>query len=103
MKDFPDSHMHIGDLDASTSGKKNWTATVTFTVHYLEDMSHELLDGATVFGSWLGDSQISCQTNHLGQCQLSKTTKNESLTFEVENIVKNGFEYLNEHNHDSEI
>ncbi|GEM_PF-1715056 len=83
--------IHLGDLSATTSGKKNWTGHVTIMIHQAFGGGHTPIFGVTVSGTWSGDStgSASCITDTAGQCQVKKTTKGNSLTFTVDTLTMN--------------
>jgi len=90
--------IHLGDLSATKSGKKNWSGTVFITIHQNilnpDDLKpHDPISGVTVNGIWLDDSgnssSDSCLTDSKGQCQVKKTTKGNSLTFTVDTLTMN--------------
>jgi len=94
--------IHLGDLSATTSGKKNWTARVTITIHQIIGVTHTPISGVTVSGTWLGYAQSSCDTDSAGQCQVSMNTKlNDPLTFTVDSISMSG-DYTLGVNHDDD-
>ena len=58
--------VHVGDLDGSrTATKKNWSATVTVTVH---NSSEAPVNGATVTGAWTGAAGTSCPPPTAAAC-----------------------------------
>jgi hypothetical protein len=94
--------VHVGDLDGSaTSGKANWTATVTVTVH---DAAHNPVAGVTVTGSWTGGTTSSCVTGVSGTCSLTRSVsrKSTSVAFGVTGLTKAGATYAASSNHDPE-
>jgi hypothetical protein len=97
--------MHVGDLDRSITPQNSaWTATLIITIH---DSSHGGLSNATVTGSWndVGGSTVSCITNAIGQCAISRSglPKNtHSVTFSVTSVVRAPFEYTPPANHDAD-
>jgi PKD repeat protein len=95
-----DTPVHVGDLSASASGKKRWTAQVSITVH---DDSHVGTAGVTVNGTWSGGSSGSCVTNGSGLCTVSKATKGNSLTFAVDGLSGNGLVYVPSVNEETSI
>ena len=88
----PLADIHVGDLIASVSGKKRWTANVTITVH---DDTHTGRSGIAVNGHWSGGSSAndSCVTGDNGQCSLSHSTKGTNLTFTVDLLSGPGLAY----------
>ncbi len=95
----PTSKVHVGDLDITKSGKNNWTGRVTITVHQDNDTSFA---GVNVAGDWSGGSSgtSNCVTDLLGQCQVTKKTRGDNLTFTVTGISGNSAEYVASYNHD---
>ncbi len=100
----PSSDIHSGDLDGSAAsiGKKNWRATVTFTVH---DDNHQPVAGVTVSGIWSGGytASGSCVTGSDGTC--SMTTPNisnswNSTGFTLFSLSATGMTYVDTSNHD---
>ncbi len=81
----PTNYVHLENLEITNSGNKRWTGTVTVTVF---DENNSTVSEVTVFGMWSGDSSgiASCVTDSTGQCQVSKTTKGNTLTFTVDDI-----------------
>jgi hypothetical protein len=97
----PTDTVHVGDLEYNASNKKNWKGDVWITVHNQGDI---IVEGATVNGYWFNESNTqigssSCLTDSTGTCQVSKTTRESSMTFSVTGIVKDGFPYVGP-NHD---
>jgi len=83
--------IHLGDLSATTSGKKNWTARVTITIHQAFGVEPTPISGVIVLGTWLGYDPSSCETDSAGQCQVSMNTKLiDPLTFTVDSISMSG-------------
>ena len=99
-----DPEIHLGDLSATISGKKNWTGTVTITIHQAFGGGHTAISGVTVTGTWLGYSgDSSCETNSAGQCKVSKTTKSDNLIFTVDNITMSaGYDLVLPHDDDDD-
>jgi hypothetical protein len=97
------SSIHVSDLDGSrVMAKKNWSATVTITVH---DGSHNTVSGVTVSGSWSAGAtgSASCTTNTSGVCSVTKSNLKlavSSVTFTISNLVKSGAAYTSTANHD---
>ena len=99
--------IHVGDLDGTTmvSGT-TWAAIVEVAVH---DAAHQLLNGATVVGTWnvAGLASDTCTTGELGgngTCiflapGLSLKTK-KSVTFTVSSVTMTGKTYQSSANHD---
>ncbi len=89
--------LHIADMISETSGKKNWNAKVTITIH---GNNHNLVEGAFVQGTWYDEnntpiSSEDCTTDSIGQCQVTESTKGTSLTFTVIDVSASGFESYN--------
>ena len=74
--------IHVHDLDAVISGKKNMNGEVTITVN---DSNRGPVEGVTVPYTWSGDvsGSSSCLTNSDGQCTVSKNTKLETMILTV--------------------
>ena len=93
--------MHIGDLDATASGKNDWNARVTVYVH---TNTHGLLSGATVTGVWGGSASgtASCVTDRKGKCtvQSPRVPSNSTVTFTVSGVTRTGWSYDAAANHD---
>jgi PKD repeat protein len=88
--------IHLENMVGESDNKKRWKATVTFTVFNGTEFPYS---GATVSGTWSGDSnQYSCITSE-GKCSLSKTTRDNSLVFTVENISGTSVTYNPSANH----
>ncbi|MFC1991409.1 PKD domain-containing protein [Chloroflexota bacterium] len=97
--------MHVGDLDASTrsigrSGK--WVVTVTVTI---DDGDHQLVSGATVYGTWSGDTggDVSGITGGDGTVTFTTGTINggSSVSFTVDNVSEI-LTYFPSDNHDED-
>jgi PKD repeat protein len=95
-----DIPVHVGDLSATASGKKRWTALVTIMVH---DGSHQAESGVTVSGSWSDGANGNCQTNSTGQCTVSRTSKLNTQTFTVDSLSGNGVVYDSVTNEETSI
>lgn len=102
----PSVNIHIGDLDGLPSNDgTTWSATVEITVH---DANHNLLNGATVVGTWSrsGLNSDTCTSGDLGgngTCivlfpGLRKNVK--SVTFTVSSVTMAGKTYVQTSNHD---
>ncbi|MBK8047897.1 MAG: S8 family serine peptidase [Anaerolineales bacterium] len=95
--------VHVGNLASSkTLGSRNWSATVTVTVH---NSSEAAVSGATVTGTWTGAAtgSTSCTTNSSGVCSMTKSNlKNNrtSTVFSVTNISGSNLTYVPGSNHD---
>jgi len=94
--------MHVGDLDASSTGNKNgWKADVTITLH---DANHVAVPGATVSGAWTGgySGNSSCITGTSGECRVTSGNipkRKSSATFTVTNVT-GALTYQSGGNHD---
>jgi len=86
----PGTSVHVGDLSATASGKKRWTAFVTITVH---DGNHQPKSGISVQGTWSDGANRNCQTDAAGQCTLSRASKSSSQTFTVDSLSGNDVAY----------
>jgi serine protease len=98
----PSLAIHVGDLDGAVSGKRSWNAKVTVRVH---DGSHKLVAGATVSGTWSGDTggTSSCVTNRKGKCVLVSPrlpSSSTSVTLTVTAVSLSGYAYDPAANHD---
>ena len=96
--------IHVGDLEYDTSGKKNWNGKVWITVHHENDST---VTGAVVSGNWynLSGGQIgssSCTTDGTGVCQVSHSTRLDSMKFSVASISYPGYSYDSGSNHDAD-
>lgn len=89
-----DVAVHVSDLDAGTSGKKNWKANVTI---HVADASGAPVSGVTVDGNWSGlvSGSSSCVTDASGACSVTSpgTRSSGSITFTVTNLSGSGFTY----------
>ncbi len=81
----PTTPVHLENLEITKSGNKRWSATVTTTI---AEENAKPVSGVTVQGTWSGGSTEtgSCTTDSEGRCNVSKSTKGDSLTFTVDNI-----------------
>jgi hypothetical protein len=98
----PGGAIHVGDLDGTSSGNNNWSATVTITVH---DAGHAPVAGATVSGTWSAGSpsSASCTTNSSGVCNVSVSgipRRTSSVRWTVTNVTATGRTYQSSANHD---
>ena len=99
--------IHINDLDGvATAGmQRNWSATVTVTVH---DWVHAgIVSGATVNGSWSGGvgGDTGCVTGLNGQCRFTANVTMKKLgevSFSVSNVTEGSSNYVSAANHDDE-
>ena len=89
--------IHVGDLDVTVSGKKRWTGVVGLTVH---DSGDAPVAGATVSGKWSNGGSASCVTDGSGRCDVSKTTKDATMTFSVIDLTGSAMTYAAAANHD---
>lgn len=82
----PSSPIHLENLEISKSGNKRWSATAQITVF---NQNNNPVFGAEVTGEWSGGSVglASCTTDYSGQCNVSKSTNGEYLTFRVNDMV----------------
>lgn len=103
----PSVNIHVGDLDAITSGGGGapWSATVEIAVH---DNNHSPLNGVTVRGTWspAGLASDECVTGDLGgdgTCIVlfpSIRRQTKSVTFTVTSLTSAGHTYQSSANHD---
>jgi len=100
--------MHIGNLTAFPSNDgTSWSATVEIEVH---DAAHNVIDGATVVGSWTppGLNSNTCTTGDLGgngTCIVlypGISNKKKSVTFSVSSLTKSLYTYASGSNHDTD-
>ncbi len=94
--------LHVGDLDGSASGSRNWSATVRILAH---DAAHNPVAGVTVRGAWSNGATGSaqCVTGSNGTCTVVKSRLGRnvgSVTFTVSNLTKSGYTYTAAANHD---
>ena len=85
------NEVYVEEFVVTTTGNKRWTGYVTTTVYSVGSP----VDNANVLGLWSGGESgtVSCTTDTNGHCQVLKATKNNSLTFTVDNITGNGLLY----------
>jgi len=103
----PNPIVHVGDLDASSTGNKTgWNATITMTVHAAHDAGQVPVpvSGATVSGQWSGgySGNSSCTTGTTGQCYVASgnmAKRKNSATFTITN-VSGALTYQSGGNHD---
>ncbi|MDH3610623.1 MAG: glycosyl hydrolase family 18 protein [Nitrosopumilus sp.] len=83
--------VYVEEFVVNTSGNKRWTGYVTTVVY----SGGSPVEDANVLGSWSGGASgtASCTTNVNGQCQVLKATKNDILTFTVDDITGNEIGY----------
>ena len=88
----PNTLVFLENLQIIKSGNKRWSATVTITVI---DENTNPVSGATVSGLWSGGSSgnDTCITDSSGQCNVSKSTNGNNLTFTVNDIFGNKMTY----------
>jgi hypothetical protein len=88
----PTNNIHLENLEISKSGNKRWIGTVTITVF---GENNSAISEVTVMGTWSGGATgtASCQTDSVGECKVSKSTKGNNLTFTVEDILTNNGTY----------
>ena len=96
------SSLHIGDLDGSAVGSRNWQASVHIFVH---DASHNPVTNVTVKGVWSNGASGSaqCITASDGTCTLTKSNlkrRVHSVKFTIQNLSKSGYSYTSSANHD---
>jgi PKD repeat protein len=94
--------MHVGDLDAYTSGLTRGSVLlyVTVTVH---DQDHRPVGNATVYGSWSSGDTSACTTSSTGQCNVSLSIaikKGTSVSFSVRDVTQMRYVYQPSMNHD---
>ncbi len=95
--------VHVGDLDGvgtSTGRGGKWEATVTVTVH---DATENPVSGATVDGTWNGNTGGSCVTAVDGTCSTTLSglrKKDQTVDFSVDMILSAGASYDPGSNHD---
>jgi hypothetical protein len=78
----------VADLDGTSKGEGNtWIATVTISI---QEGSHLPVAGATLSGTWSTGDFVSCTTNAVGQCSVSRPgipKRARSVTFNVVNVA----------------
>lgn len=82
--------IHVGDLNWEASNKKTWNAKVFITIHDQDELP---VPGVVVQGTFSGDgiSPVNCTTDSQGVCQVTQSTKLDSMTFSVVGISATGF------------
>ena len=107
VDNIPDTLVHVGGLDASTTSLRGgkWSATVTVTV---VDSTSSPVEGVSVSGDWnAGDAgSVSCTTGASGQCQVESGNLNKrtsSVKFSVAGLTGDGLTYDPSSNIISEI
>ena len=94
--------MHVGDLDGSATLQPGpWTATVTIEVH---DAAHAPIANAVVSAAWDKRTTVSCTTNALGRCVVSRSRiqPKGSAALTVTGVSHAVFAYQAAGNHDSD-
>lgn len=88
----PNNQIHLENLEISKSGNKRWSATAQITVF---NQNNNPVFGTTVTGEWSGGSVgvASCTTDYSGQCNVSKSTNGDYLTFRVNDLVGSNTTY----------
>ena len=88
----PNNPIHLENLEISKSGNKRWSATAQITVF---NQNNNPVFGTTVTGEWSGGSVgvASCTTDYSGQCNVSKSTNGDYLTFRVNDLVGSNTTY----------
>ena len=93
----PVTKVHVGSLVSELSSKGPWnTGTVIIGVY---DSGDILQSGVTVFGTWTGlfSGDDSCTTDGNGTCSISDRSRDSgTVTFTVNDMSGNGFEYDSE-------
>ena len=89
----PINEVSVSGFDVTTSGKKRWTGYVTINVVGQDGVTP--VNNAGVSGIWSdgANGASNCTTNDAGQCAVSKTTKNDLLTFTVDIISGSSISY----------
>ncbi|MDH3617441.1 MAG: Ig-like domain-containing protein [Nitrosopumilus sp.] len=87
----PTNDVIVEEFIVNTSGNKRWTGFVTTNV----TSGGAPVENANVQGLWSGgaSSSDSCTTDANGLCQVSKSTKESTLTFTVQDITGVGVSY----------
>ena len=92
----PVNEVHLEDMTGEGTDKKRWTGTITITAFGEDEKG---FFGTTVSGYWGAGTEDSCLTDLDGKCSVSATTKNASLTFNVEDVSGGGAIFNSELNH----
>jgi GH18 family chitinase len=89
----PINEVSVSGFDVTTSGNKRWTGHVTINVVGQDGVTP--VNNASVSGTWTdgANGESNCTTNDVGQCTVSKTTKNDLLTFTVDIISGSSISY----------
>jgi hypothetical protein len=87
----PTSDVIVEEFIVTTSGNKRWTGFVTTSV----TSGGAPVENANVQGLWSGGASgsDSCTTDANGLCRVSKSTKESTLTFTVQDITGVGVSY----------
>jgi chitodextrinase len=90
---IPINEVSVSGFDVTTSGNKRWTGYVTINVVGHDGVTP--VNNASVSGIWSDGAEGAgnCTTNDAGQCTVSKKTKNDLLTYTVDNISGSGTSY----------
>jgi hypothetical protein len=100
----PADPLHVDGLVGSSaaSGRKNWTATVSVTMH---DGNHAAVPGATVSVQWTGGATASAVTDATGRCTFTRTLSNSitSTTLAVTGATHSALSYSAAANHSTSI
>jgi serine protease AprX len=90
----PPSTSHVDDIDGSSVWltATRWRARATIEV---VDGADAVLSGATVTGTWTGNTTSSCVTSQDGRCSVQKRfpKKRTSATFTITSIQIGGYTY----------
>src|SRR3989442_9342233 len=96
--------LHVGNLDGVAASNINrWSATVKITVN---DWRHNLVNGASVRGTWNGSSsEVQCTTTAGGNgtCSVvlsSISNSTRAVSFAVTALTLSGYGYTSSANHD---
>jgi PKD repeat protein/lysophospholipase L1-like esterase len=96
--------MSVGGLSATTSSVRNtWTATVTI---FIVDAAGQPVSNATVSGSWSVGAADTCNTGDDGRCSATSDSlgkKTSSVTFTVDDVTRDPYNYEASANTDSSI
>jgi serine protease AprX len=90
----PPATSHVSDIDGSSVwvSTSRWRATAAIKV---ADGADAMLPGATVIGTWTGNTTASCLTNQNGRCSVQKRfpKKRASATFTITSVQIGGYAY----------